>query len=152
MSTAITKADRDITNDVVGAVMVVGGGIAGVQASLDLADSGYKVYMVENKSAIGGHMSQLDKTFPTNDCAMCIISPKLVDAGGHRNIELLVDSEVSQVRGQVGNYTVQVRTRPRYIDLDKCTACGDCASVCPVVIPSQFDEQGFLIKNRRTTA
>ena len=95
MSTASTKANRDVTNDVVGAVMVVGGGIAGVQASLDLADSGYKVYMVESKSAIGGHMSQLDKTFPTNDCAMCIFSPKLVDVAGHPNIELLTNCEIS---------------------------------------------------------
>jgi heterodisulfide reductase subunit A-like polyferredoxin len=136
-----SRIDRNVRNDdIVGAVMVVGGGIAGVQASLDLAESGYKVYLVEQKSAIGGHMSQLDKTFPTNDCAMCIVSPKLVDAGSHRNVELLVDSEVSQVRGQVGNYTVQVRTKPRYIDTEKCTSCGDCASVCPVVIPSHFDE------------
>ncbi len=125
---------------VTGAAMVVGGGIAGIQASLDLAEAGYKVYLVENKSAIGGHMAQLDKTFPTNDCAMCIVSPKLVDCGRHRNIELLVDSEVMGVRGEAGDFTVQVRTRPRYIDLDKCTGCGDCASVCPVTIPGRFDE------------
>jgi heterodisulfide reductase subunit A-like polyferredoxin len=127
-------------NGIIGAVMVVGGGIAGIQASLDLAESGYKVYLVENKSAIGGHMAQLDKTFPTNDCAMCIVSPKLVDAGRHNNIELLVDSEVMGVRGEAGDFTVRLRTRPRYIDLDKCTGCGDCASVCPVVIPGHFDE------------
>ncbi|MDY6875858.1 MAG: FAD-dependent oxidoreductase [Chloroflexota bacterium] len=125
---------------VTGAVMVVGGGIAGIQASLDLAEAGYKVYLVENKSAIGGHMAQLDKTFPTNDCAMCIVSPKLVDCGRHRNIELLVNSDVMGVRGQVGNFAVRVRTRPRYIDLAKCTGCGDCAGVCPVIIPSHFDE------------
>jgi heterodisulfide reductase subunit A-like polyferredoxin len=120
--------------------MVVGGGIAGIQASLDLVEAGYKVYMVEDKSAIGGHMAQLDKTFPTNDCAMCIVSPKLVDAGRHRNIELLMGSEVMGVRGEAGDFTVRVRTRPRYIDLDKCTGCGDCASVCPVIIPGDFDE------------
>ena len=120
--------------------MVVGGGIAGIQASLDLAEAGYKVYLVENKSAIGGHMAQLDKTFPTNDCAMCIVSPKLVDCGRHRNIELLVDNDVMGVRGEAGNFTVQVRARPRYIDLDKCTGCGDCADVCPVIIPGRFDE------------
>ena len=125
---------------VTGAVMVVGGGIAGIQASLDLVEAGYKVYLVENKSAIGGHMAQLDKTFPTNDCAMCIVSPKLVDCGRHRNIELLVDSDVMGVRGEAGNFTVRVRTRPRYIDLDKCTGCGDCADVCPVIIPGRFDE------------
>ncbi|MGD1997111.1 MAG: FAD-dependent oxidoreductase, partial [Anaerolineae bacterium] len=125
---------------VIGAVMVVGGGIAGIQAALDLAESGYKVYMVESKSAIGGHMAQLDKTFPTNDCAMCIISPKLVEAGRHRNIELLVDSELVGIQGQVGDFTARVRAHPRYIDLDKCTGCGDCADVCPVVIPGHFDE------------
>jgi heterodisulfide reductase subunit A-like polyferredoxin len=132
---------QDIRNDdIVGAVMVVGGGISGIQASLDLAEAGYKVYLVENKSAIGGHMAQLDKTFPTNDCAMCIVSPKLVDCGRHRNIELLVDSDVVGIHGEAGNFTVRVRTRPRYIDLDKCTGCGDCADVCPVIIPGRFDE------------
>jgi len=125
---------------IVGAVMVVGGGIAGIQASLDLAESGYRVYLVETKSAIGGHMAQLDKTFPTNDCAMCIVSPRLVDCGRHRNIELLVDSQVLGVRGEAGKFTVRVRTRPRYIDLEKCTGCGDCAKVCPVIIPGRFNE------------
>ena len=125
---------------VTGAVMVVGGGIAGIQTSLDLAEAGYKVYLVEDKSAIGGHMAQLDKTFPTNDCAMCIVSPKLVDCGRHLNIELLVDSEVMGVRGEAGDFTVRLRTRPRYIDLDKCTGCGDCSGVCPVIIPGHFDE------------
>ena len=86
-----------------GAVMVVGGGIAGIQASLDLADQGFRVYLVESKSAIGGHMAMLDKTFPTNDCAMCTISPKLVEVGQHLNIELLVDAEVLGVEGKPGN-------------------------------------------------
>ncbi|MCP4537206.1 MAG: FAD-dependent oxidoreductase [Chloroflexi bacterium] len=122
-----------------GAVMVVGAGIAGVQASLDLAEAGYKVYLVEIKSAVGGHMAQLDKTFPTNDCAMCIISPKLVDVGRHHNVELLVDSEVLGMRGEPGDFMVRVRTKPRYIDLTKCTGCGDCASVCPVIIPDHFN-------------
>ncbi|MGD2176282.1 MAG: FAD-dependent oxidoreductase [Anaerolineae bacterium] len=124
----------------IGAAMVVGGGVAGIQASLDLVEAGYKVYLVETKSAIGGHMAQLDKTFPTNDCAMCIISPKLVDAGRHRNIELLIDSEVIGVQGEAGDLTVRVRTKPRYVNLDACTGCGDCADVCPVIIPSRFDE------------
>ncbi len=130
---------RGNNNDVVGAVMVVGGGIAGMQASLDLAESGYKVHLVEKKSAIGGHMAQLDKTFPTNDCAMCTISPKLVDVGRHPNIDILTQTEVDDIRGQAGNFTVTVRRQPRFIDINKCTACGDCAQVCPVVLPSAFN-------------
>ncbi|MBN1955625.1 MAG: FAD-dependent oxidoreductase [Anaerolineae bacterium] len=132
----------DVTQQekVVGAAMVVGGGIAGIQASLDLAEAGFKVYLVELQSAIGGHMAQLDKTFPTNDCSMCIISPKLVETGRHRNVELLVDSEVIGVRGEAGNFSVRLRTRPRYIDLDRCTGCGECAEACPVVIPNYFDQ------------
>ena len=124
----------------IGAVMVVGGGIAGMQASLDLAESGFKVYLVETKSAIGGHMAQLDKTFPTNDCAMCNISPKLVEVGRHLNIEILTDTEVVKVDGQAGNFTATLRHKPRYIDVAKCTGCGECAQVCPVVIPGRFDE------------
>jgi heterodisulfide reductase subunit A-like polyferredoxin len=123
-----------------GAVMVVGGGIAGMQASLDLADQGFKVYLVEAKSAIGGKMAQLDKTFPTNDCAMCTISPKLVETGRHPNIEILTQTEVFNVAGEVGNFTVRVRRQPRYIDPDKCIGCGDCAEVCPVIVPDAFNE------------
>lgn len=124
----------------VGAVMVVGGGIAGMQASLDLADQGFKVYMVEKQSAIGGKMAQLDKTFPTNDCAMCTISPKLVETGAHPNIEILTNTEVLDIRGQAGDFTVRVRSEPRYIDPEKCVACNDCVDVCPVVVPDPFNE------------
>jgi heterodisulfide reductase subunit A-like polyferredoxin len=131
---------RGENGNVVGAVMVVGGGIAGMQASLDLAEAGYRVYLVEAKSAIGGHMAQLDKTFPTNDCAMCTISPRLVETGRHLNVEILTDSEVEGLKGTVGDFTVTVRTHPRYIDMKKCTGCGECADVCPVVIPGRFDE------------
>jgi heterodisulfide reductase subunit A-like polyferredoxin len=123
-----------------GAVLVVGGGIAGIQASLDLAESGYKVYLAEKRSAIGGHMAQLDKTFPTNDCAMCTISPKLVDAGRHLNIEILTGSEVLSLEGEAGDFRVGLRRHPRYIDTAKCTACGDCEKVCPVEIEGRFDE------------
>ncbi|MDI6791846.1 MAG: FAD-dependent oxidoreductase [bacterium] len=123
----------------VGSVMVVGGGIAGVQASLDLADSGYYVYLVEKSSAIGGVMSQLDKTFPTNDCSMCILSPKLVDCGKNLNIELLILSEVESVSGEAGNFSVKVIKHPRYVDPDKCTGCGICAEKCPVKIPDEYD-------------
>ena len=123
-----------------GAVMVVGGGVGGMQAALDLANSGFKVYLVEETTAIGGRMAQLDKTFPTNDCSMCTISPKLVETGRHLNIQLMMDSEVMKVDGQAGNFTVRVRHKPRYIDLSKCTGCSECAQVCPIITPSVFDE------------
>ncbi len=124
----------------VGAVMVVGAGIAGVQASLDLANAGYYVYLVEKSSAIGGRMAQLDKTFPTNDCAMCIVSPKLVECGRHLNIEIITNAEVQSVEGEPGNFTAKVHANPRYIDPETCTACGDCIEVCPVSIPSEFNQ------------
>ncbi|TET82493.1 MAG: 4Fe-4S ferredoxin, partial [Anaerolineales bacterium] len=111
-----------------------------MQASLDLAEQGYLVHLVESKSAIGGHMAQLDKTFPTNDCAMCTISPKLVETGRHLNIDLMVDTEVLEVEGQPGDFTVTLRHKPRYIDIDKCVGCNDCTDVCPVVLPDPFNE------------
>lgn len=123
-----------------GAVMVVGGGIAGMQASLDLADQGFKVYLVEADTAIGGKMAQLDKTFPTNDCAMCTISPRLVDVGRHPNIEILTNTQVSDVKGKAGDFTVRVSQQPRYVDPSKCIACGDCSKVCPVLVPDRFNE------------
>ena len=124
----------------IGATLVVGGGIAGVQAALDLADSGVKVFLVEREPAIGGKMAQLDKTFPTNDCAMCILSPKLVEAGRHRNIEILTNSDLLRLDGAAGRFTAKIRRRPRYVSLDDCTACDDCAQVCPVTVPSEFNE------------
>ncbi len=124
-----------------GSVMVVGAGIAGIQASLDLADSGYYVYLVDKNTAIGGTMAQLDKTFPTNDCSMCIISPKLVEAGRHLNIKLLTMTEIESLTGEEGDFTVKLKQQPRFIDLSKCTACGECANVCPVELPSRFDEE-----------
>jgi len=135
--------EKDKINDqkkVVGSVMVVGGGIAGIQATLDLANSGYLVYLVEKKPAIGGGMAQLDKTFPTNDCAMCVISPKLVEAGRHLNIELHTLAEIDEVSGQAGNFTVKLLEHPRYVDLDKCTSCGECSKVCPIDTANLFDE------------
>ncbi|MBU2518603.1 MAG: FAD-dependent oxidoreductase [Proteobacteria bacterium] len=124
----------------VGAVMVVGAGIAGVQASLDLANAGYYVYLVEKTTAIGGRMAQLDKTFPTNDCAMCIISPKLVECGRHLNIEILTQAEVASISGQPGDFQVQVHQEPRFVDMEACTACGDCIESCPVALPNEFDQ------------
>ncbi|OPX17653.1 4Fe-4S ferredoxin [candidate division WOR-3 bacterium 4484_100] len=123
-----------------GAVLVVGAGIAGIQSSLDLANSGFKVYLVDRSPAIGGIMAQLDKTFPTNDCAMCIMSPKLVECGRHLNIEFIPGAQVKKVEGGPGNFQVKIYKRPRFIDLDKCTGCGECAKVCPVSVPSEFDE------------
>jgi heterodisulfide reductase subunit A-like polyferredoxin len=127
--------------DVVGAALVVGGGIAGVQASLDLAESGYKVYLVENQTGIGGRMAQLDKTFPTNDCSTCIFSPKLVTVGQNPNIELLSYSEVDNIEGEAGRFQVKIRQKSRYIRKDRCKACGDCATACPVHVPNEFDEK-----------
>jgi heterodisulfide reductase subunit A len=122
--------------------MVVGGGIGGIQAALDLAAARFKVYLVEAKPAIGGHMAQLDKTFPTNDCSMCILSPKLVECGRHRNIEILTNAELVGLEGQAGNFKAKVIVHPRYVDVEKCTGCGECARVCVrrTVIPSEFEE------------
>ncbi|MDD5711897.1 MAG: NAD(P)-binding protein [Smithellaceae bacterium] len=121
--------------------MVVGSGIAGIQASLDLANSGMKVYLVENEISIGGVMAQLDKTFPTNDCSACILSPKLVEVGRHPNVEILTRRTVESVEGEPGHFTVRLTRAPRYIDLKKCTGCGDCANVCPIEVPSDFNEK-----------
>jgi heterodisulfide reductase subunit A-like polyferredoxin len=130
----------------VGAVMVVGGGIAGIQASIDLAESGYYVHMVETSPAIGGVMAQLDKTFPTNDCAMCIVSPKLVEAGCNLNINILTASDIEGISGEPGNFSVRVRKRARFVDINKCTACGDCATACPISRPNEFNA---LINTRK---
>ena len=119
-------------NEKIGAVLVVGAGIAGIQASLDLAESGFKVYLLDESPAIGGIMAQLDKTFPTNDCAMCILSPKLVGCGRHPNIEIITNAELEGIHGKVGNFIVAVKKRPRYVDEKKCTGCGACMQNCPI--------------------
>jgi len=120
--------------------MVVGAGIAGIQASLDLAESGYFVYLVERTSAIGGTMPMLDKTFPTNDCSMCILSPKLVEAGRHRNIKVITLAEPVGISGEAGDFKVTVKVQPRYVDVDKCKGCGDCGQACPVTAPNEFNQ------------
>ena len=119
--------------------LVVGGGIAGIQAALEIAASGHKVYLVEREPSIGGHMAQLDKTFPTLDCSACILTPKMSDVGSHPNIELMSYSEVAEVSGYVGNFKVAIRKKARYVDVDKCTGCAECAKVCPVELPAEFD-------------
>ncbi len=122
-----------------GNVLVVGGGIAGIQASLDLADLGFNVYLVEKSPSIGGRMAQLDKTFPTMDCSICILAPKMIDVDRHQNIRLLTFSEVKEVRGEAGNFAVKVLRKPRFVDEDKCTGCSDCIEACPVTLPNEFD-------------
>lgn len=119
--------------------MVVGGGISGMQSALDLAEAGFKVYLLEQKPAIGGIMAMLDKTFPTNDCAMCTMSPKLVDVGRHLNVEIITNAEVLGVEGEPGNFKARVLKKARYVDEEKCIACGRCAEECPVKVPSEFD-------------
>jgi heterodisulfide reductase subunit A len=131
--------------DKVGAVLVLGGGIAGMQSSLDLADSGFKVYIVDKLPSIGGAMSQLDKTFPTNDCAMCIMAPKLVETGRHHNIELITNADIEKVEGEAGDFKVTISKRPRYVDETKCTGCGICSQRCPVEVRDEYNE-GFKVR------
>ncbi len=121
--------------------VVIGGGIAGIQASLDLAEEGHKVYLVEKMPSIGGRMAQLDKTFPTLDCSGCILTPKMMEVANHPNIELLTYSEVIGIEGSIGNYKVKIKKKPRYVDLEKCTGCGDCVDACRLKgrIVSEFD-------------
>ncbi|MEW6262780.1 MAG: FAD-dependent oxidoreductase [Thermodesulfobacteriota bacterium] len=137
-----------VKTDKTGAVLVVGGGIAGIQSSLDLAEMGYYVYLVEKSPAIGGRMAQLDKTFPTNDCSMCIISPKLNDCGGHINIEAITNAEVLEVNGEPGRMKAKVLKKARYVDLKKCTACAECAKACPIEVPNEFN---MGLDNRKVT-
>jgi NADH:ubiquinone oxidoreductase subunit E len=115
-----------------GAVLVCGGGVAGIQASLDLSAAGFRVYLVEESPTIGGSMARLDKTFPTGDCATCIISPKLVECMRDYNIDVLTMADIVRLEGEAGNFKVEIRKRPRSVDSSKCTGCGDCWSVCPV--------------------
>jgi heterodisulfide reductase subunit A len=119
-------------------VLIVGGGIAGIHAALTYAKSGKKVYLVEQQPSIGGHMSQLDKTFPTLDCSACILTPKMSEVGKHPNIELLTWSEVEEISGYIGNFKAKIRKKARYVDIDKCNGCGACWENCPTTVtPSE---------------
>jgi len=126
-------------NKTIGSVMVVGAGVAGIQASLDMANAGYYVHLLDSSPSIGGLMAQLDKTFPTNDCAMCVISPFLVEVGRHLNINIISNSELETLEGEAGAFRATLRNNPRYIDAEKCTACGQCRDVCPVTAVNEFD-------------
>jgi heterodisulfide reductase subunit A len=119
--------------------LVVGGGVSGIQAALEIADSRHKVYLVEREPSVGGHMIQLDKTFPTLDCSACILTPKMSLVGSHPFVELMSYSEVEDVSGYVGNFKVKIRKKARYVDVDKCTGCSECSNVCPVTVPNEFD-------------
>jgi heterodisulfide reductase subunit A len=120
-------------------VLIVGGGIAGIEAALQIADSGKKVYLVEKEPTIGGYMARFDKTFPTLDCAACILTPKMVSVGQHPNIELLSYSDVTGFSGYVGNFTARIRRRAKYVEEEECSGCGLCTEKCPVSVPSEFD-------------
>jgi len=121
-------------------VLVVGGGIAGIQAALDLGDAGFKVYLVEKEPTIGGKMAKLSRTFPTEDCAACILSPKMADVPSNPNIELLTFTEIEDITGYLGNYEVAIVKKPRFVDPAKCTACNKCSEVCPVTVPDEYEE------------
>jgi len=122
-----------------GDVVVIGAGIAGIQAALDIANHGIHVHLIEREPSIGGHMAQLDKTFPTNDCSMCILSPKMVDVARHPQITIHTCTEVEKIEGEVGHFLVTVKKYPRYIDESACTGCGDCVLICPVEVYNRFD-------------
>jgi heterodisulfide reductase subunit A len=114
--------------------LIVGAGIAGIQAALEIADSGHQVYLVEKEPSIGGHMIQLDKTFPTLDCSACILTPKMTQVGSHPNIKLITFAEIVSVSGYIGNFKVQIRKKKRYVDISKCNGCGACWNVCPALV------------------
>jgi len=134
-------SDSKDNNKKVGAALVVGAGIGGMQAALDLAESGIKVYLLEKEPSIGGGMVKLDKTFPTNDCAMCTIGPRLVAVGRHLNIELLSYSDIESVEGEPGKFKVRIRKRARSVDPDKCTGCSTCYNTCLVRYRPQPQEK-----------
>ncbi len=124
----------------IGSVVIVGAGIGGMQAALDLADSGFMVHLISKESAVGGTMAMLDKTFPTGDCAMCMISPRMVESSRHPNIKIHTMAEVTEVSGVAGNFILKINRKARYVDPLKCTGCGVCEKKCPKSIPAEFDQ------------
>jgi len=138
----LLQPQEDTAVPVTHAALVIGGGVAGIQAALDLADAGHQVYLVEKEPSIGGNMARLDKTFPTMDCSICVLGPKMMDVGRHPRIKLMTYSEVEEISGYVGNFKVRVRKKARYVDETVCNCCARCAEVCPVVVPDSF-QQGF---------
>ncbi len=145
IAAAVAKVGRnkpleEIKVPVTKRVLIIGGGVAGISAALDLSDMGFEVIMVEREPSIGGRMAQLDKTFPTLDCSICILGPLMVDVARRPNVKLYTYSEVIKVDGYVGNFKVKILKKPRYVDVDKCNACGECEKVCPVEVPNEFDE------------
>lgn len=140
-STSYVSRARHFVSD---NALIVGGGVAGMQAALDIANQGFKVYLVEKTSSIGGRMAAIDKTFPTLDCSACILTPKLSEVARHPNIELLTYSEMEDASGHDGNFKVKIRRKARYVHEGKCSGCGECAAICPSEVPSEFDERiGF---------
>jgi heterodisulfide reductase subunit A len=131
-------------------VLIVGGGIAGMQASLDIANSGYEVILVDRLPSVGGHMHQLSETFPTLDCAQCILTPRTVDVGRNEKIKLHVYSEIEDITGEVGDFSVRIRRKPAYVNWDLCTACGACTEKCPKSIPVEFDRHLEMAKIMRS--
>ncbi len=123
-----------------GAALVLGGGVAGIQCSLDLAEGGYKVYLVEKSPALGGHMAQLDKTFPTNDCSMCTLAPKLVEAARHLDIDIITNAELTGLEGEPGNFSAKVYHHARFVDPEVCTSCGECVPACPITVSDRYNE------------
>ena len=146
----IIKLCRSLDEGNFADVMVVGGGISGIQASLDLATAGFKVYLIDKAPTIGGHMAQLDKTFPTNDCSMCIESPKFVECNRHPNIEIMTYTEVESCEGEAGDFRVTLVKKPRYIKEDNCTGCTTCVEYCPVSYPDKYNQE--ISKTRPSTS
>ena len=130
---------RSAVPETVGAVLVVGGGIGGIQSALDLAEAGYQVHLVTKDASLGGHMAQLDKTFPTNECSMCLLGPKMTDVFNHPNVTVHTLSTLVELKGTAGRFTAVVNKAPRYVDPAECTACGECEQVCPVSLPNPFN-------------